>query len=194
LSIKCLWLATDVHAAIWDYNINQETPLPDMPTGVARTYPASVGVAMLPLTLKNNYTITLLFCGGTDMPDEDWGDYNYPAINTWNYPASADCQRITPEPADGSPPAYVQDDDMLDRRTMGQFIILPTGKLLMTKEGITELLGTCREQEQLRYLVRCLSECRSPPAPCSHPVFMTQTLLWVAVGPLRALARLLFPA
>jgi len=120
---------------IWDYNNNIEYDLPDMPNGVARVYPASGAVAMLPLTVANNYTQTIIFCGGSDMPDEDWGNYSYPAINTWAYPASTDCQRITPEPADGSTPVYEQDDDMLDQRTMGQFIILPDGTLLVINGG-----------------------------------------------------------
>ncbi|KAF9070748.1 copper radical oxidase [Rhodocollybia butyracea] len=47
-----------------------------------------------------------------------------------------DCQRITPEPVDGSAPVYIQDDDMLEGRTMGQFIILPDGKMLVVNGGL----------------------------------------------------------
>lgn len=106
-----------------------------MPGGVARVYPASGAVAMLPLTPANNYNPTVLFCGGSDMPDEAWGNYSWPFIDTWEYPASKDCQRLTPEPEDGSQPSFEQDDDMLDGRTMGQFIILPDGKLLVVNGG-----------------------------------------------------------
>ncbi|KAJ3856694.1 hypothetical protein EV368DRAFT_71471 [Lentinula lateritia] len=42
---------------------------------------------------------------------------------------------ITPEPTDGSAPVYVQDDDMIEGRTMGQFIILPDGKILVVNGG-----------------------------------------------------------
>ncbi|KAJ7219420.1 DUF1929-domain-containing protein [Mycena pura] len=126
---------------LWNPTSNSEIDLPDMPGQVIRVYPASGGVAMLPLTEANNYTQTLLFCGGSDMPEPAWGNYSFPNINTWEYPASKDCQRITPEPADGSPAAYVQDDDMLDGRTMGQFIILPTGKLLMINGGLNGTAG-----------------------------------------------------
>lgn len=133
---------------LWDYNANVETPLPDMPGRVVRVYPASGGVAMLPLTPANNYTPTVLFCGGSDMPDPDWGDYSFPAINTWLYPASKDCQRLTPEPPDGSAPAYEQDDDMLEGRTMGQFIILPNGKLLMINGGLNGTAGYATQTNQ----------------------------------------------
>lgn len=49
-----------------DYKANQETQLDDMPHAV-RVYPASAGTVMLPLTPDNNYTATILFCGGSDV-------------------------------------------------------------------------------------------------------------------------------
>jgi len=115
---------------------NVETPLPDMPKHIARVYPASGAVAMLPLTPDNNYTPTVLFCGGTDIPDDQWGSYAGPLVDPWLIPASKDCQRLTPEPTDGSTVAYEQDDDMLDRRTMGQFILLPDGTALVINGGL----------------------------------------------------------
>jgi hypothetical protein len=105
--------------------------LPDMPGKIVRVYPASGANAMLPLTPANNYTPTILFCGGTSIADELWGDYSYPYTDTWNIPASSDCQRLTPEPTDGSPVAYVQDDNLPIGRTMGQFIALPDGTFLV---------------------------------------------------------------
>jgi len=116
---------------LWDPAQNVETPLPDMPKGVVRVYPASGAVAMLPLTPANNYTPTVLFCGGTDMPADYYGNYSWPFYNTWTYPTSPDCQRLTPEPQDGSSPVYEQDDDMLEGRTLGQFITLPDGTMLV---------------------------------------------------------------
>ncbi|KAK1235191.1 hypothetical protein PQX77_001596 [Marasmius sp. AFHP31] len=126
-----MFVQANFSTILWDYDANVETELPDMPGKVIRVYPASGATAMLPLTPSNEYNPTILFCGGSDMPDESWGNYAFPAINTWDYPASRDCQRITPEPKDGSTPQYTKDDDMLDPRSMGQFIILPTGKLLV---------------------------------------------------------------
>lgn len=120
-----------ITAVLWDYTQNAETPLPNMPNGVARVYPASGAVAMLPLTPENNYTPTVLFCGGTDLPADFYGNYSWPFFNTWNYPASSDCQRLAPEPQDGSSPTYEQDDNLLQGRTMGQFVTLPDGTLLL---------------------------------------------------------------
>ena len=112
-----------------------------MPKGVARVYPASGAVAMLPLTPANNYTPTVIFCGGSDMPADYYGNYSWPFYNTWTYPASTDCQRITPEPQDGSSPVYEQDDDMLEGRTMGQFITLPDGTMLVINGGANGTAG-----------------------------------------------------
>ncbi|KAJ7080520.1 glyoxal oxidase N-terminus-domain-containing protein [Mycena epipterygia] len=141
LSSGKLFLQANVSTMIWDSQTNIETDLPDMPHGVVRVYPASAATAMLPLTPANNYSQTIIFCGGSDMPDEAWGNFTFPYINTWDYPASKDCQRITPEPADGSAAAYEQDDDMLEGRTMGQFIILPDGKLLVLNGGLNGTAG-----------------------------------------------------
>jgi Domain of unknown function (DUF1929) len=106
-----------------------------MPNQVIRVYPASGANTMLPLTPFNGYNPTLLFCGGQVMSDASWGDYGYPHIDTWNVEASTDCHRITPEPTDGSAPAYVQDDNLPVGRTMGQFIALPDGTMLLINGG-----------------------------------------------------------
>jgi FlaG/FlaF family flagellin (archaellin) len=134
-------IQANVSTILWDPDTNTETPLPAMPKGVARVYPASGAVAMLPLTPANDWNPTVIFCGGSDMPDEYWGNYSYPNYNTWTYPASTDCQRLTPEPQDGSSPVYVQDDDMLEGRTMGQFIALPDGTLLVINGGLNGTAG-----------------------------------------------------
>jgi hypothetical protein len=119
-----------------------------MPGGVARVYPASGATAMLPLTPQNNYVPTILFCGGSALPADGYGDYSGPAVNTWEQVASTDCQRITPEPTDGSAPTYVKDDNMLDPRTMGQFVALPDGKLLLINGGTNGTAGYSNTTKQ----------------------------------------------
>ncbi|KAG9311209.1 glyoxal oxidase [Chiua virens] len=136
-----MFIQANLSTILWDPDTNEETPLPAMPNDVARVYPASGAVAMLPLTPANNYTPTVLFCGGSDMPADYYGNYSWPFYNTWTYPASADCQRITPEPQDGSSPTYEQDDDMLEGRTMGQFITLPDGTMLVINGGTNGTAG-----------------------------------------------------
>lgn len=50
--------------------------LDDIPSAV-RTYPASGATAMLPLTVANNWTATIIFCGGTNLRSDQW-------TTTWN--------------------------------------------------------------------------------------------------------------
>jgi hypothetical protein len=54
---------------LFDFNANQETPLDDMPDAV-RVYPASAGTIMLPLTPANQWTATVLFCGGSNVAND----------------------------------------------------------------------------------------------------------------------------
>ena len=49
---------------------------------------------MLPMTPANNYTQTMIFCGGSNISEPDWGTFSWPRVNTWDIPASADCQRV----------------------------------------------------------------------------------------------------
>ena len=123
---------------LFDYNANQETPLDDMPDAL-RVYPASAGTIMLPLTPANQWTATILFCGGSDIANNEcgfpaellistdillrWYDQNFVPIRQ---PASTSCVRLTPDNA-GS---YVEDDPLPEGRTMGSLIALPNGKIL----------------------------------------------------------------
>lgn len=52
-----------------NYKTNTETTLDNIPDAV-RVYPASAGTVMLPLTPANNYTATILFCGGSNVQSD----------------------------------------------------------------------------------------------------------------------------
>ena len=83
------------------------------------------------------------------MPKAYHGNYSWPYCNTWMCSASTDCQRLTLEPQDSSSPAYEQDDDMLVGRTMGQFVTLPDGTMLVLN-GATN--GTAGFANQTLYV------------------------------------------
>ena len=92
-----------------------------MPHAV-RVYPASAGTAMLPLTPQNNWTATILFCGGSNIATNKW-------VTNWNiaaHTASASCVRISPDVS----PNYEEDDSLAQGRSMGNLIHLPTGKII----------------------------------------------------------------
>jgi hypothetical protein len=50
---------------------------------------------MLPLTPANNWTATVLFCGGTDLQPNQW--MTNPNWNVAAYPADDTCVSITPD-------------------------------------------------------------------------------------------------
>lgn len=109
---------------MYDMNTKTESSLPDMPYA-ARVYPASAATAMLPLTPENNYTPTILFCGGSNAPFDKASD-GASGFNVTSYVADDSCVRITPESAN---PKYEDDDHLPEPRSMGQFIYLPDGTM-----------------------------------------------------------------
>ena len=88
---------------------------------------------MLPLTKENNYTATVLFCGGSDLqPDQFKTNWDIAAYN-----ASDSCVRITPDLSS----SYVEDDPLPEGRSMGNLILLPNGKILMLNGAQTGTAG-----------------------------------------------------
>ena len=109
-------------AEIFDYKNNVEYPIDDIPYSV-RTYPGSGATAMMPLTPANNWTATVLFCGGTNLQPDQW-------VTTWNiaaYPADNSCVKITPDVST----AWVDEDGLPEGRSMGNLIGLPDGRFVL---------------------------------------------------------------
>lgn len=139
-----IFMQANYSTILWDYMKNKEEDLPDMPHKVVRVYPASGATAMKPLTSKNKFTPTILFCGGTYMTDEQWGNYTGPNVNTYNIDASKNCASITPETHDGKKVEnvkYVEEDDLPEGRSMGQFIHLPNGKMVIVNGASKGVAG-----------------------------------------------------
>nr|QBH67489.1 putative glyoxaloxidase 1 [Ustilago esculenta]QBH67600.1 putative glyoxaloxidase 1 [Ustilago esculenta] len=129
-----IFMQANVSTILWNHTANIETPLPDMPGNVVRVYPASAATAMLPLTPQNQYTPTILFCGGSVMSDQMWGNYSGPAGDILGITASTDCSSITPEDSQGNPNLnvqYIKEEDLPQGRSMGQFIHLPDGTMVI---------------------------------------------------------------
>ncbi|SCV67311.1 BQ2448_5957 [Microbotryum intermedium] len=120
-----VFMQADWKTQILDPIMWEETLLPDVPIA-QRTYPASGATVMLPLTPANNYKVTLLFCGGLTPERDDWDVLKWNIAET---PASDSCVSINPE--DGADARWEHDDSLPEGRTMGNFIILPTGKILL---------------------------------------------------------------
>ncbi|TNY18275.1 copper radical oxidase [Rhodotorula diobovata] len=107
---------------IFDYRNNVEYPLADIPHAV-RTYPGSAATAMMPLTPANNWTATIMFCGGTNLQPDQW------TLN-WNiagYDADSTCVSMTPDVSTD----WVDEEPLPEGRVMGNWILLPDGRLVL---------------------------------------------------------------
>lgn len=122
-----LLIQSNWETALLDLNTNIETPIDNIPDAV-RTYPASAASIMLPLTPANNWTATILFCGGSNVAPTQWTDPNFIPPQ---YPASSSCVRITPD----NSTSYIEDDPMLLPHTMSSFVALADGTLLNINGG-----------------------------------------------------------
>ncbi|KAG0150382.1 hypothetical protein CROQUDRAFT_652277 [Cronartium quercuum f. sp. fusiforme G11] len=117
-----LFINANLGNAILDYKTNTEYALSNVPHAV-RTYPGSAANAMLPLTPANNWTATILFCGGTNLQPDQW-------VTTWNiaaFPADSTCVKITPD----VDTTWRDDDPLPEGRSMGNLIFLPDGRLFL---------------------------------------------------------------
>ncbi|KAM0748117.1 DUF1929-domain-containing protein [Meredithblackwellia eburnea MCA 4105] len=119
-----LFMQADWQTTLLNYTSNAETRLPNI-THAQKTYPASGATAMLPLTVANDYTPTLLFCGGMDPVRDDW-DNTLWAIAQTN--TSSSCVSINPM---DTSPTWKDEDDLPENRGMGNFIILPDERLFL---------------------------------------------------------------
>ncbi|KAI0829837.1 DUF1929-domain-containing protein [Trametes gibbosa] len=127
-----LLIQSNWKTAFLDFKNQKETAIDDMIEAV-RVYPASGGTAMLPLTPANGYTATIMFCGGNDLQPDRW-------TTDWDiaqYKASTSCVSITPDVST----QYVKEDPLPEGRSMGNFILLPNGKILCLNGAATGVAG-----------------------------------------------------
>ncbi|GAA6063549.1 hypothetical protein JCM10212_002661 [Sporobolomyces blumeae] len=117
-----IFIQTNLGTEIFDYKNNIEYPLADIPHAV-RTYPGSGATAMMPLTPANNWTATILFCGGTDLQPDQW-------VTNWNiagWAADSTCVSMSPDVSTD----WVDEESLPEGRVMGNFIFLPDGRLVL---------------------------------------------------------------
>lgn len=130
-----MFIAANKMAMIYDWQKNTEYRLPEFPKGVTVTYPASAASALLPLTIANNWTPEVLFCGGTTA-DLDLDPWKISA----KVPASKLCSRMALDAA-GIRGGW-RTSNMPSPRVMGDFINMPDGKLLLIN-GAQQGIGEC---------------------------------------------------
>lgn len=113
--------------ALLNTTSKKEIPLDNVPDAV-RTYPAGAGSVMLPMTPLNNWTATIMSCGGLNVPPEAWGA---PDFNPMQLSASVSCVKLMPDSSGN----YFHDEDLPEGRIMMNMINLPDGKILALNGG-----------------------------------------------------------
>ncbi|BEI84330.1 hypothetical protein CcaverHIS002_0409340 [Cutaneotrichosporon cavernicola] len=116
-----IFIQSGWQAVVFDYKNKAEYPLANIPDAV-RVYPASAATTVLPMTPANNWTASILFCGGTNLQNTDWDPTNR---NIVQVPTERSCVKIQPD-VDST---WYQEDALDEGRSMGQFINLPDGRL-----------------------------------------------------------------
>lgn len=140
-----LFMQAAKEAILYDYRKRRETRLPNI-HGPPRVYPANGGAVLLPLRPETNYEETVLFCGGTSLGNkENWGNEGGPKVMVTEHPASTSCTQIQPL---SNQPHWVDVDDLPERRSMGQFQILPNGKLWFGNGVATGTAGYTNNPQQ----------------------------------------------
>jgi hypothetical protein len=106
-----------------------------LPNAVRVTYPMGGIALMLPLSSKDNYTSTILVCGGSDAFDM-LCNYEYSS----KYPASKQCARIEIK-RDGTTDGWKLDDSMPVGLVMPDGVLLPTGEIVIMNGASAGFMG-----------------------------------------------------
>ncbi|KAH7093911.1 glyoxal oxidase N-terminus-domain-containing protein [Auriculariales sp. MPI-PUGE-AT-0066] len=123
-----VFIAANTMAMTYNWKTNTERRLPNIPNGVRVTYPMAGTAVLLPLRPSNNYTATVMICGGQARSDT-MSPSSYSALDS----ASAQCASLTLTSA-GIAAGWVV-EQLPDGRIMPDAIMLPTGKILIVNGG-----------------------------------------------------------
>ena len=140
-----LFVQAGREAVLWNYQKQSESRLANIPNA-PRVYPANGGAALLPLRPDNNYKETVLFCGGTSLGKaSNWGNEGGPNVMVTQRAATDKCDQISPL---DQKPEWESVDVLPKGRSMGQFIILPDGRLWFGNGVATGTAGYTTDPNQ----------------------------------------------
>ncbi|KAL8291911.1 hypothetical protein RQP46_002169 [Phenoliferia psychrophenolica] len=129
-----IFVAANTMAMVYSWKKNTERRLPTIPNGVQISYPATAASALLPLTVANNWTPEVLFCGGSTVNTQI-----NPVMLSSQDPASNQCVRMVLIAAGIKKPWAVE--TMPEARVMGDAVLTPDGKVFIVNGGKTGIAG-----------------------------------------------------
>ncbi|KZW01402.1 hypothetical protein EXIGLDRAFT_603030 [Exidia glandulosa HHB12029] len=129
-----IFIAANQKAIMYDYHLDIEIALPNIPNGVRVSYPMAGTGLLLPLTPDNGYTPTILLCGGSASSDSA-----NPGTQSTQDVASAQCARL--EISIAGIRAGWQVEQMPGPRVMPDAVLMPDGKVLIVNGARTGYSG-----------------------------------------------------
>jgi len=163
-----IYVAANTHNMLFNPLKNTEQQLPGIPNGVRITYPYTAAAALLPLTVANNWTPEILFCGGSTINEKLAATKQSSAT-----PASKQCARMALSTA-GIKRGW-QVEYLPESRVMGEAVLTPTGQVVILNGAQTGLAGYGNVKD---VYVRVFGE-RLTRLSVTHSIFAA----WVKVMP-----------
>ncbi|KAF9265608.1 hypothetical protein L218DRAFT_986303 [Marasmius fiardii PR-910] len=137
-----VFITANRDAIIYDWQSNIEIRLPRLPNGVRVTYPMAGTGLLLPLSHENDYTPTVLLCGGSAIDDQT-ASYEISSQT----PASSQCVRMALN--DDGIKAGWEVEHMPQARLMPDAIHLPTGQVLIINGAESGISGYGNVKDQI---------------------------------------------
>jgi len=131
-----VYVAANTKNMIFNYATGAELALPDMPNGIRITYPFTAASALLPLTVANNWTPEIMFCGGSNQDDR------IDALKMSSGRAtSRQCQRMQLNTAGIAKGWQIEQLPTKTGRVMGEMVLTPDGKVVILNGANTGVAG-----------------------------------------------------
>jgi len=131
-----VYVAANTINMIFNYATGAEMRLPDMPNGVRITYPFTAASALLPLTVANNWTPEIMFCGGSTVNDMQDAKYMSSFAQT-----SKQCNRMQLNTAGIKKGWTLEQLPTKTGRVMGEMVLTPDGKVVILNGANTGVAG-----------------------------------------------------
>lgn len=131
-----VYVAANTDNMIFNWKTGAEQRLPKFPNGVRVTYPWTAASALLPLTVANNWTPEVMFCGGSTEDDtKDAITLSSQAVT------SKQCQRMQLNTAGIAKGWQVEQLPTKTGRIMGEMVLTPDGKVVILNGANTGIAG-----------------------------------------------------
>ncbi|KAG8760725.1 hypothetical protein FRC14_002221 [Serendipita sp. 396] len=137
-----VFVAANRDAMIYDWKLNVERRLPQLPNGVRVTYPMTGTATLLPLTSTDNYAAVILICGGSAIEDSRPG-YDIDSQEA----ASDQCVRM--ELSESGIQRGWAVEQMPQARLMPDAVLLPTGDVLIVNGAQSGIAGYGNVKNQI---------------------------------------------